>query len=49
MVDCSINVWDVQWPAAFSEHKDVATSVAWRNDPYVFLSTSRVRKLSLVI
>jgi hypothetical protein len=34
--------------AAFGEHKDVATGVAWRGDPYVFLSASRVRRLSLV-
>ncbi|PNF34616.1 WD repeat-containing protein 24 [Cryptotermes secundus] len=45
VVDCSINVWDVRRPyipfAAFNEHKDVATGVAWRGDPHVFLSTSR--------
>ncbi|XP_066997844.1 GATOR2 complex protein WDR24 isoform X2 [Anabrus simplex] len=45
VVDCSINVWDVRRPyipfAAFNEHKDVATGVAWRGNPDVFLSTSR--------
>lgn len=50
VVDCSINVWDVRRPyipfAAFNEHKDVATGVAWRGDPHVFLSTSRVRFLN---
>ncbi|KAJ4434158.1 hypothetical protein ANN_16478 [Periplaneta americana] len=49
VVDCSINVWDVRRPyipfAAFNEHKDVATGVAWRGDPHVFLSTSRVNIL----
>lgn len=45
VVDCSINVWDVRRPyipfAAFNEHKDVATGVAWRGDPEALLSTSR--------
>ncbi|XP_063233136.1 GATOR2 complex protein WDR24 [Bacillus rossius redtenbacheri] len=45
VVDCSINVWDVRRPfipyAAFNEHRDVATGVAWRGNPNVFLSTSR--------
>lgn len=45
VVDCSVNVWDVRRPyipfAAFNEHKDVATGIAWRGDPHVFLSTSR--------
>ncbi|KAJ8878271.1 hypothetical protein PR048_018848 [Dryococelus australis] len=45
VVDCSVNVWDVRRPfipyAAFNEHKDVATGVAWRGNPNVFLSTSR--------
>nr|CAD7432590.1 unnamed protein product [Timema monikensis] len=45
VVDCGVNVWDVRRPyipyAAFTEHKDVATGVAWRGDPHVFLSTSR--------
>ncbi|KAF4520935.1 hypothetical protein B566_EDAN008910 [Ephemera danica] len=45
VVDCSVNVWDVRRPyiafAAFNEHKDVATGIAWRGDPHTFLSTSR--------
>ncbi|XP_075228783.1 WD repeat domain 24 isoform X2 [Lycorma delicatula] len=45
VVDCNVNVWDVRRPfipfAAFSEHKDVATGIAWRGDPHIFLSTSR--------
>lgn len=50
VVDCTVNVWDVRRPyiplAAFNEHKDVVTGMAWRGDPHVFLSTSRVRKFS---
>lgn len=46
VVDCSINIWDVRRPyipfAAFNEHKDVASGIAWRSDPQIFLSTSRV-------
>lgn len=46
VVDCSINIWDIRRPyipfAAFNEHKDIASGVAWRGDPHVFLSTSRV-------
>ncbi|XP_034247660.1 GATOR complex protein WDR24 [Thrips palmi] len=45
VVDCSINVWDIRRPyipfASFQEHKDVATGLAWRGDPQVFLSVSR--------
>ncbi|CAN8021181.1 unnamed protein product [Ixodes persulcatus] len=45
VVDCSINIWDTRRPyvpfAAFTEHKDVATGFAWRNDPRVLLSTSK--------
>ncbi|KAI4504680.1 hypothetical protein M0802_000230 [Mischocyttarus mexicanus] len=45
VVDCSINVWDIQRPyipfASFNEHKDVPTGVAWRGNPQSFLSTSR--------
>ncbi|XP_018335579.1 GATOR complex protein WDR24 [Agrilus planipennis] len=45
VVDCSINIWDIRRPyipfAAFNEHKDVSTCVAWRGEPHVFLSTSR--------
>lgn len=45
VVDCSINVWDVRRPyipyAAFNEHKDVATDVAWCGNPHTFVSTSR--------
>lgn len=45
VVDCSINIWDIRRPfipfAAFNEHKDIASGVAWRGDSQVFLSTSR--------
>lgn len=45
VVDSSINVWDIRRPyipfASFKEHKDVATGLAWRGDPQVFLSVSR--------
>lgn len=45
VVDCSINVWDIRRPyipfASFNEHKDIASGVAWRGDPHVFLSTGR--------
>ncbi|CAH0389675.1 unnamed protein product [Bemisia tabaci] len=45
VVDCSINVWDIRRPyvpfASFDQHKDVATGIAWRGDPQIFLSTSR--------
>lgn len=45
VVDCNVNVWDIRRPyipfAAFDQHKDVATGVAWRGSPHVFLSTSR--------
>ncbi|KAF0294778.1 Peroxisomal biogenesis factor 6 [Amphibalanus amphitrite] len=51
LVDCSINVWDKQRPfipfAAFSEHTDVTTGIAWKGDPRVFLSTSKDSTLYL--
>ena len=53
VVDCSINVWDIRRPyipfASFNEHKDVPTGVAWRGDPQLFLSTSRVSKFFLFL
>lgn len=46
VVDCSVNIWDVRRPyipfASFNEHKDVATGIAWRGDPHMLLTTSRV-------
>lgn len=46
VVDCSVNIWDVRRPyipfAAFNEHKDIASGIAWRGDPQIFLSTGRV-------
>lgn len=46
VIDCSINIWDVRRPyipfAAFNEHRDIASGVAWRGDANVFLSTGRV-------
>ncbi|XP_044271447.1 GATOR complex protein WDR24 [Tribolium madens] len=45
VVDCSINIWDVRRPyipyAAFNEHKDTPSGVAWKEDPHVFLSSGR--------
>lgn len=45
VVDFGIYVWDINRPyvpsAIFLEHKDVATGFAWKNDPRVFLSTSK--------
>lgn len=45
VVDCTVNVWDIRRPyipyAAFTQHKDVATGIAWRGDPNVLLTTSR--------
>jgi WD40 repeat protein len=45
VVDCSINIWDVRRPyipfAAFNEHKDIPSGVAWKEDPHVFLSSGR--------
>ncbi|XP_014664029.1 PREDICTED: WD repeat-containing protein 24-like [Priapulus caudatus] len=45
VVDFSINIWDVRRPfipfAAFNEHKDVTTGIAWRHDPHNFLSVSK--------
>lgn len=46
VVDCSVNIWDVRRPyipfASFNEHKDVTTGIAWRGDPHMLLTTSRV-------
>jgi len=46
VVDCSVNIWDIRRPyiafASFNEHQDVATGVAWRGDPHIILSTSKV-------
>ncbi|XP_050310799.1 GATOR complex protein WDR24 [Anthonomus grandis grandis] len=45
VIDCSINVWDVRRPyiplAAFNEHRDITSGMAWRGDPNVFLSSGR--------
>ncbi|KAJ8939609.1 hypothetical protein NQ318_012332 [Aromia moschata] len=45
VIDCSINIWDVRRPyipfASFNEHRDIASGVAWRSDPHVFLSSGR--------
>ncbi|XP_054288294.1 GATOR complex protein WDR24-like [Macrosteles quadrilineatus] len=45
VVDSSVNVWDVRRPyipfAAFNEHNDIATGIAWRGDPHVLLTTGR--------
>uniref|UniRef100_A0A8C4R702 GATOR2 complex protein WDR24 n=1 Tax=Eptatretus burgeri TaxID=7764 RepID=A0A8C4R702_EPTBU len=47
MVDHTINVWDVRRPfipfAAFEEHRDVTTGIAWRlpHDPHLLLSGAK--------
>ncbi|KAH1017458.1 GATOR complex protein WDR24 isoform X1 [Dendroctonus ponderosae] len=45
VIDCSINIWDVRRPyipfASFNEHRDIASGVAWRGDPNIFLSSGR--------
>ncbi|KAL3269120.1 hypothetical protein HHI36_008201 [Cryptolaemus montrouzieri] len=45
VIDSTINVWDVRRPyipyAAFNEHKDIASGIAWKGDPESFLSTGR--------
>ncbi|KAK9890774.1 hypothetical protein WA026_012119 [Henosepilachna vigintioctopunctata] len=45
VIDSSINVWDIRRPyipyAAFNEHKDIASGIAWKGDPDAFLSTGR--------
>lgn len=51
VIDCSINIWDVRRPyipfASFNEHKDIASGVAWRGDPHIFLSSGRVSTIFL--
>lgn len=46
VLDYSINIWDVRRPyipfASFNEHRDVVKGIAWKGDPHVFLSTSKV-------
>ncbi|KAK7072621.1 WD repeat-containing protein 24 [Halocaridina rubra] len=43
--DCSINVWDIRRPyiplAAFNEHKNLTTCIAWRADPNSLLSVGK--------
>ncbi|XP_060528349.1 GATOR complex protein WDR24 isoform X2 [Cylas formicarius] len=45
VIDSSINVWDVRRPyipfASFNEHRDIASGVAFRGDPNIFLSSGR--------
>jgi len=44
-IDFAVNVWDIRRPyvpfAAFNQHKDVTTDIAWRGDPHTLLSTSK--------
>jgi len=44
-IDFAVNVWDIKRPfvpfAAFNQHKDVTTDIAWRGDPHTLLSTSK--------
>ncbi|CAH1984863.1 unnamed protein product [Acanthoscelides obtectus] len=45
VIDCSINIWDIRRPyipfASFNEHKDIASRLAFKGDPHVFLSSGR--------
>lgn len=45
VVDFSVYVWDIQRPyvpyAIFSTRKDVTTGFAWKNDPFVFISSCK--------
>ncbi|XP_066945306.1 GATOR2 complex protein WDR24 isoform X1 [Macrobrachium rosenbergii] len=45
LLDCSINVWDIRRPyiplAAFNEHKNLPTGIAWRADPNSLLSVGK--------
>ena len=44
-IDFAVNVWDVKRPfvpfAAFNQHKDVTTDIAWGSDPHTLISTSK--------
>lgn len=46
VIDSSIHIWDVRRPyipyASFNDHKDITTGIAWRGNPDVLLSTSKV-------
>lgn len=45
VVDFSVYVWDIKRPfvpySIFGTKKDVTTGFAWKNDPYVFISTCK--------
>ncbi|KAF7268665.1 hypothetical protein GWI33_018236 [Rhynchophorus ferrugineus] len=49
VIDSSINVWDVRRPyipfASFTEHRDIASRIAWKDDPNIFLSSGRDYRL----
>ena len=44
-IDFAVNVWDIKRPyvpfAAFLQHRDVTTDIAWGSDPHTLISTSK--------
>ena len=45
-IDFAVNVWDIRRPfvpfAAFNQHRDVTTDIAWRtSNPHIMISTSK--------
>ena len=44
-IDFAVNVWDIKRPfvpfAAFTQHRDVTTDIAWGSDPHTLISTSK--------
>merc|ERR1719219_1382136 len=45
-IDFAVNVWDIKRPyvpfAAFNQHRDVTTDIAWRtSNPHIMISTSK--------
>ena len=50
-IDFAVNVWDIKRPfvpfAAFNEHRDVTTDIAWRtSNPHIMISTSKGKIMS---
>ena len=48
-IDFAVNVWDIKRPfvpfAAFNEHRDVTTDIAWRtSNPHIMISTSKGKR-----
>lgn len=50
--DCSINVWDTRRPyiplAAFHEHRNLTTAIAWTGDPNILISVGKVTYITNV-